>query len=144
MAKETKKYQTESCGFNMLCPQADAEGNLQVKKCDFRVGEITIEAARKIGHLILCGLRLGVDTYLPTYAPDEILMVTNEESMEEKDDKCAVLVQDNRLVIARRAVEGGRVGFRSIRSTHFYVKDERTYILGYVAGTLRESEVKIC
>lgn len=140
MTGKVSEYQQESYLFNVLSLETDQDGNLMMN-CRLIMAEIRTEVVREIGHLIICGLQLKTDSYMPVYSPDDVLLITNDDSVDGRDGENAILILDRHFVIARRTVAGGRVGFRSILGDQFYVKDERLDILGYVVGALPDSEV---
>ena len=84
---------------------------------------------------IFMGIRLGVDHYMPTYSPYDILLIANDRNPKPSEN--SVIICANNVFVARRCPVGNH-GYASIRDGKFrcYEKDVDD-VIGYVAYVYR-------
>lgn len=124
----------ESHVISIISPQVNQYGNLRIPG-EYSSIDINGKADQEICRKVIWGLQLGVDFYMPTYSPYDVLLIANDRPATSAES--AVIVLDQNLFLARRLMDYGGACYYSIRDGKYRVREsECAGVAGYVAGMI--------
>lgn len=110
----------------------DNDGNLKITS-EYERFEIT-DLTEPLKSKVFFGIKLNCDNYMPTYLPNDILLIANDRP--PKSNEHALVRTGKYLFIIRRVVENGIAKYYSIRDGKYRIDEtDVDELIGYVADT---------
>lgn len=114
-------------------PICNGNGNLK-RTYDYERIDIS-HLGEEYTHKIFLGIRIPCDHLLPHYAEGEILLLANDRDAM-KNEHTVLRINDN-IIITKRIVENGKVGYYGIRDNICHSDEaEHFLVIGYVAKVI--------
>lgn len=129
----SKELPPDRLGASVMQVVCNKHGNLKIAT-EYKKVDITHLDDEYKGKIFF-GINMPCSHYLPTYCPNDILLIANDREPDEHEH--VIIQRANSLYIARCAVENDIVKYYSIRDGKQRAENEHIMLIGYIVGVLK-------